>query len=189
MKLTTNQEFHKTSAYRADQAYRKGKVEVFARHKLLAEQELEALAHERDRAIRRAHDAGVPVKQLAQALTTTATVTVYDSLRRTEGMAEQFTEAEELLPDRFEWANEEHSTVRITLAGTEWDALKAGMKPRLRKNHDKDSAVYKINEDGDFIPRVDWTDRTKESVYDHPVSAWVLFHEGLTEAESWIAAN
>lgn len=140
--------------------------------------------HEEDRAIRKARDAGVPKDRIRRHLGI-GHMTLEEALQRTAEL-DLAPEVEEV--SRFEWADDEQARVRITLAGSEWDARLAEMQPKLRKHHDANSAEYRIV-DGEFIARSDMYDRTTENAYDHPVTAWLLYSGGLSEVQAWISAQ
>lgn len=186
MKLTPTQTVyldHATTAHLERVKAQKTEREIALRE---ADKRISGKIRDEDNAIRQAVDAGVPKDRIRVALGV-GHDTIRAALLRTEEQPAAALAAE-ALPTRFEWANDDHDRVRVTLAGAEWDAQLAEMQPKLRKHHDANTAEYRILiEDGSIIARADMYDRTTENAYDHPVTAWLLYFGGLAEVQGWIS--
>lgn len=153
-----------------------------------ADERIAAQLHAEDAEIRKAVDDGVPKDRIRVKLGI-GHATLNDSLARTATLTVEPDLEEEAAAHRFAWADDEHSSILITLAGAEWDAQRKEMEPRIRRNGDKDSGTYRMTEDGALVMRTDSFDMTNANRYDHPVTAWLLYFGGLDETRAWIAAQ
>lgn len=93
--------------------------------------------------------------------------------------------------ERFALVSDENGTLlRITMAGEEWEEFMAENKDRMRGNAAAlNSGDYPILPDGTLLDATGPEDRTTPNKWDNPVTGWLRYHDGMAEAEAWLASR
>ncbi len=181
-RTTPEQDALLAKVHAADEGWRLEKRVAFERHRQLAERDVASSLGIRDAFVRQAFDAGVAKSRIAKALSTSAPITVEESLKRTAVSAA--TVADSLADPRF--SIDPDGVLMVTLTGDElaqqcdfedWtvaDAIKAGV----------DHATFKV---GPYTAVPFEPGYLPDFKRKHPVVAWASRHDD--EIVAWYAEN
>lgn len=198
MKLSTIQQAHFARVKATNDALRESKLHAKERARAIVEEEVLSHRAAVDHEVRLAFNAGVPKSRIGQAMGTTDPGTVTASLKRTSALAS--TVEAENIPDRFAWANDEHTEILVTMHGDDWDTWIAAVSsnktfPRFRPEGPFVNRHHEITAplmwDGEYARPTDefFFEKSGQNMIDHPVIGFLRLNGGFEAAKEWARDN